>query len=51
MTLESKARALARNDYLSGKVNLVNYPTVEGYVNEWWEERYFPLVQETSDDV
>ncbi len=48
MTFESEARTLARKDYLSGKVNIVNYPTVERYVNEWWEERYLHLVQETS---
>lgn len=47
MRFECKARALARRDYLSGKVNTIDYPTIERYENEWWEERYLPLVQET----
>lgn len=48
MRFEREARALARRDYLSGKVDTISYPTSERYENEWWEERYLPLVQETS---
>lgn len=51
MKFEREARALARRDYLSGNVNTTNYPTVEQYENEWWEERYLPLVQETHHEV
>lgn len=47
-TREREARALARKDYIAGKVNTINYLTLERYENEWWEERYLPLVQETS---
>ncbi|MEE8372807.1 MAG: nucleoside triphosphate pyrophosphohydrolase family protein [Dehalococcoidia bacterium] len=46
--IEREARALARKDYFDGKVNTTDYPTVERYEEEWWEERYLPLVQQVS---
>jgi hypothetical protein len=32
-----------RDGYHDGTF-LASYPTKELYVNEWWEERYLPLV-------
>lgn len=54
-TKERQARELAARHYdtlakqnkegpVPGNTFLDRYPTKEGYVKEWWEERYLPTV-------
>lgn len=41
---EASARILARFEYCAGRVNTEDYPSIERYEEEWWEERYLPIV-------
>ena len=41
--LELEARAAASEFYVRS-VSTRDYPTLEGYVEEWWEERHLPEV-------
>jgi NTP pyrophosphatase (non-canonical NTP hydrolase) len=47
-SVEQKSRLLARNAYLNGAVNTRDYPTSKHYEDEWWEERYLPIVQRSE---
>lgn len=57
--LEQEARDMAAAEYdklaaSNGRPDyhpmtfLTSYPTKEGYVREWWEERYLPIVQQRT---
>lgn len=57
--LEQAARLMASQDYerlhaenrafseVPGNDFRNSYPTKEGYANEWWRERYAPIVAKT----
>jgi len=45
---DALAATNGRPDYQSGYF-LTNYPTKAGYVREWWEERYLPIVKARHD--
>ena len=45
---ERKARNLAAANYrakiASQSIDHTEYPDIERYVDEWWEERYLPII-------
>jgi len=45
---EQEARRRAEEDFLrlvgEERISLRDYPTAQGYAEEWWEERYLPDV-------
>lgn len=52
MSIRSAAKRLASAHYderaaANDTTFLTSYPTKEQYVNEWWEERYAPIVVRT----
>lgn len=49
---EAKAKALALRSYYTDSIDHKAYPTSTRYVDEWWEERFLPIVlKRESDEV